>query len=232
MRRADRLFQIIQILRHCRLTTARHLAKRLEVSERTVYRDIRDLISSGVPIEGEAGVGYVLPRTFDVPPLMFTADEIEALVLGVRVVEAWADADLVRAARSLLEKVQAVLPAAADRPLDELPLFSVSFTASPEVAARVAALRGAVRDRRKTRFRYVRADGQESERTVRPLCLTLMMTTWLLTAWCETKRDFRNFRLDRMSYLEVLDEVFGEDEARSLEAFLRTLGDRCREEEA
>jgi len=106
MRRADRLFQIIQILRRRRLTTAAHLAEHLEISERTVYRDMRDLISSGVPIEGEAGLGYVL-RGFDLPPLMFTEEEIEALVLGARVVESWGDRGLVKGARDVLGATRA-----------------------------------------------------------------------------------------------------------------------------
>src|SRR3546814_14178197 len=107
MRRADRLFQIIQELRRRKLVTARQLAEALEVSERTIYRDIKDLAGSGVPIEGEAGVGYVLQRGYDLPPLMFTEEEIEALVLGARIIESWADAPLARAAAHLVAKAEA-----------------------------------------------------------------------------------------------------------------------------
>ena len=110
MRRADRLFQIIQFIRRHRLTTAAALAKALEVSERTVYRDIRDLVHSGVPIEGEAGVGYMLRKGFDLPPLMFTATEIEALVLGTRVVQSWADPALAKAAGAALDRIAISLP--------------------------------------------------------------------------------------------------------------------------
>ena len=124
MRRADRLFQIIQILRRRRVTTAAQLGSELEVSERTIYRDIRDLMSSGVSIRGEAGVGYALPRSFDFPPLMFTGDEIEALVLGVRMVQAWADVRLDRAAADVLAKVKTVLPAPLRRHLTNVPIFA------------------------------------------------------------------------------------------------------------
>src|SRR3546814_9884514 len=110
MRRADRLFQIVQELRRRKLVTARQLAESLEVSERTIYRDIKDLAASGVPIAGEAGVGYVLQRGYDLPPLMFTEEEIEALVLGARIIECWADAALAKAAADVVAKVEAVLP--------------------------------------------------------------------------------------------------------------------------
>jgi predicted DNA-binding transcriptional regulator YafY len=110
MRRADRLFEIIQLLRRMKLARARDLAEKLEVSERTIYRDVRDLMASGVPIEGEAGVGYVLRGGYDLPPLMFDKQEIEALVLGVRIVESWADAELAEAAGNVIAKVEAVIP--------------------------------------------------------------------------------------------------------------------------
>lgn len=127
VRRADRLFRIIQILRRRRVTTARRLAEELEVSARTVYRDVQDLVASGVPIEGEAGVGYVLRRGYDLPPLMFTEDEIEALVLGARIVGSWADAALARAAGDVLVKVDAVLPPRLKHRLIDSPLHSPIF---------------------------------------------------------------------------------------------------------
>jgi len=182
MRRADRLFLLVQLLRARRLTTAADLAARLQVSERTVYRDVRDLVASGVPIQGEAGVGYMLPPRFDLPPLMFTAEEVEALVLGARVVDEWADRGLAGAARSALAKIEAVLPDGTAARSDDLPLFSVSFTRSEEIRERLGLLRRAVYDHRKVRFAYRGADGEETVRTVRPLCLTLMMSVWLLTA--------------------------------------------------
>ena len=110
MRRADRLFEIIQFMRRQDLVRARDLSDALEVSERTIYRDIQDLITSGVPIEGEAGVGYVLKAGFDLPPLMFSEQEIEALVLGARIVQSWADPELAAAATDVIAKVEAVIP--------------------------------------------------------------------------------------------------------------------------
>src|ERR1700736_2952047 len=127
MRRADRLFRIVQLLRRRKLTTAKQLADELEVSERTVYRDVADLVGSGVPIRGEAGVGYALERGFDLPPLMFTEDELEALVLGARVVESWADASLAQAARQVLEKVEAVLPERLQDRVSRAALFAPGF---------------------------------------------------------------------------------------------------------
>ena len=144
MRRADRLFQIVQLLRRRRLTTAAQIAERLEVSERTVYRDIRDLSLSGVPVLGEAGVGYRLGRDFDLPPMMFTVDEIQALVLGARMVESWGDEELRRAARDVLTKVEAVLPPSKRHRVHDTALFSLSFKISPEVRANVGTLRKAI----------------------------------------------------------------------------------------
>ncbi len=137
MRRADRLFQIVQLLRRRRVTTAAQIAERLEVSERTVYRDIRDLSLSGVPVLGEAGVGYRLGRDFDLPPMMFSVDEIQALVLGARMVESWGDEELRRAARGVLTKVEAVLPPSKRHRVQDTALFSLSSRVSPEVRANV-----------------------------------------------------------------------------------------------
>ncbi len=220
MRRADRLFEIIQIMRRRRLTTAAYLAERLEVSERTIYRDLRHLSCSGVPIDGEAGLGYVL-RGFDLPPLMFSKEEIEALVLGARVVESWGDPGLVKAARSLLGKVEVVLPDELKGRLDTSPVFAVNFRPQPAVAADLSTLRHAIGERHPIRFAYRRADGTDSVREVRPLCVTFMAPVWMLSAWCELRQAFRNFRLDRMTELQTLDQTFEEEPGRSLADFLR-----------
>src|SRR2546429_1938300 len=124
MRRADRLFRIVRILRGGRLQTARMLAQKLEVSERTIYRDIGDLQASGMPIEGEAGVGYTLRRDLDLPPLMFTRDELTALVLGARLVRAWGGAASPVAAHPALQPIQAVLPADLRERLDSLLMYA------------------------------------------------------------------------------------------------------------
>ncbi len=144
MRRADRLFQVIQLLRRRNVATAAWLAQELEVSERTIYRDVRDLVLSGVPIEGEAGVGYLLRRGFDLPPLMFTDSEIEAMVLGARVVQSWGDAGLAKAAGDALASVESVLPERLQARLNGTPLFAPGFHVRTHVAEALTTLRGAI----------------------------------------------------------------------------------------
>ncbi len=223
MRRADRLFQIIQFIRGRRVTTAAELARALEVSERTVYRDVRDLVLSGVPIEGEAGVGYMLRRGFDLPPLMFTRDEVEALVLGTRVVNSWADSDLGCAAESALRRIAAVLPDdLKERALDSR-LFAPGFHVPSDVASRLGQLREALEQKRKAAMAYRDAADVLTERTVRPLALAFFGYTWMLTAWCELRQDFRNFRLDRMEALQLSDERFEDEAGKTWDDFMRLM---------
>lgn len=220
MRRADRLFQIVQLLRGGDVTTAAALAAELEVSERTLYRDIRDLIACGIPIEGEAGVGYVMRAGFDLPPLMFTADELEALVLGARMVEAWGDVALARRARAVLSKVKTVLPAKLEQRLDKVQLFAPGFHVPEPVRLNLEPLRRAIAEHRRVRLDYTRADGERSDRRVRPLGLFFWGRSWTLLAWCELRDDFRNFRPDRMAEVEVLAETFAPEAGKDLDAFL------------
>lgn len=222
MRKADRLFQIVQILRRRRLTTARHLAESLEISERTVYRDIRDLAASGVPIEGEAGVGYRL-RGFDLPPLMFNREEVEALVLGARIVQSWTDPELARAASEALSKIEAALPRDRSHLVDGTPLFAPADHWRVEIAVDLPTLRQAIRDSRKLRFRYTDAGGTQSERTVRPLGLSFYGPVWILAAWCELRQDFRAFRVDRIHELEVLPGSFPPEPGRTLQDFIAAM---------
>lgn len=224
MRRADRLFQIVQILRRRRLTTARHLAESLEISERTVYRDIRDLAASGVPIEGEAGVGYRL-RGFDLPPLMFNREEVEALVLGARIVQSWTDPELARAASEALSKIETALPRDRSHLVDGTPLFAPSDHWRVEIAVDLPTLRQAIRDSRKARFRYIDAGGAQSERTVRPLGLSFYGPVWILAAWCELRQDFRAFRVDRIRDLEVLPGSFPPEPGRTLQDFIAAMNE-------
>lgn len=230
MRRADRLFQIIQILRTRRtVITASRLAEELEVSERTVYRDISDLIVSGVPIEGEAGVGYVLRRGFDLPPLMFTREEIEALVIGIRLVSSWTDTQLARAARQALSKVEAVLPPALHTKLTNTHLYAPDIFIPTAMARAMAPIRVAIEHSRKLHFDYAREDGLHSERTVCPLALFYWGSAWTLGAWCELRTDFRNFRLDRIGALNLLDDNFGPEPGRTLEDFYRRMSEQTHE---
>jgi predicted DNA-binding transcriptional regulator YafY len=225
MRRADRLFRLVQLLRGGRVRTAAWLARELEVSPRTVYRDVLDLVASGVRLQGEAGVGYCLPRGFDLPPLMFDADELAALVLGVRMVQAWGDTTLARGARSALSKVEAVLPERLRPRLDGVGLF-VPLSLPREIRANVERFRRGVDGRRKLRFAYVDAQGRPTLRTVRPVCLAFWGTAWTASAWCELRRDFRNFRPDRMRDVELLDEAVPDEPGRDLPAFLRLMQER------
>ena len=219
MRRADRLFQVIQLLRRRHVITAAVIAQELEVSERTVYRDIADLIRSGVPIAGEAGVGYTLRRGFDLPPLMFTEEEIEALVLGTRVVSSWADEGLAKAAESALARIEAALPDSLKARLTGSRLFAPSFHVPQHVAAALSDLRRAIDDRRPTRLDYVDNDGARTERVVRPLGLFFWGNRWTLTAWCELRDDFRDFRLDRIQGMTMLEERFEPEPGKTIEDF-------------
>ena len=224
-RRADRLYQLIDILRGGRVVTARSLSKRLEVSERTVYRDVADLIGSGVPITGEAGVGYVLDDDFDLPPLMFDGDEVTALVLGARMATLYTDDGLAAAAKRVLDKVAAVLPARL-RPLVEEARLDARGSAETGATPHLSVLRSSIDRRYRIRLRYVALDGRESERTVRPLGLALFAPHWLLAAWCELRSGFRAFRVDRIDDLSVEPVSFPVEPGRELADFRRShMGD-------
>ena len=234
MRRADRLFRIVERLRRRRPAanersaagiTAAALAEELEVSPRTIYRDVQDLLASGVPIQGEAGIGYVMQRGFDLPPLMFTEDEIEALVLGARIVSSRADPALAGAARDLLAKVEAALPARISDRVSAAALFAPGRS-SRAADDRLGTLRGAVRARRKIDFDYRDKADQPTKRTVQPLGVFYWTDVWSLGAWCELREGFRNFRVDRMQDINVLADVFEPQPGRTLRDFFR----HCEEE--
>ncbi len=220
MRRADRLFEIIQLLRRHKLLRAQDLAEKLEVSDRTIYRDIRDLMATGVPIEGEAGVGYVLRKGYDLPPLMFRADEVEALTLGARIIESWADPELAEAAASALSKIEAVIPDSLRRRMTDMTLIAPEAHWSEPITIDAAEVRRAVRNRVKLRIDYRDADNKQSERVVRPLAIAFFGPVWLMVTWCELRRDFRNFRLDRIAAMTSMDETFRDEPGRSLRDYL------------
>jgi len=221
MRRADRLFQIIQILRRGRLTTARALAEELEVSAGTVYRAIAGLIGSGVPIEGAAGAGYLLRDGYDLPPLMFSQNELEALVLGARIVASWAHAELGRAAHDVLAKVETVLPPPLRSRLSKMPLLAPGDHAEAPRNVDLAALRRMIREQRKVDLDYRDRNDQVSRRRVWPLGLFFYGPVWLLAAWCELRQDFRMFRVDRMAEAGWLDLRFNPTPGRTLDDFGR-----------
>jgi predicted DNA-binding transcriptional regulator YafY len=225
MRRADRLFQIVQHLRGGRLVTARMLAEKLEVSERTVYRDVADLMSTGVPIDGEAGVGYILRSGFDLPPLMFTRDELAALTLGARFVKAWGGARLALAAEEALVKIEAVLPEKEKRAVAETNLFAAGFGLPDEVRQVVDRLELAIRERRRVHVVYDALDGESTERDLRPLGLYHWGKVWTLAAWCELRADFRNFRADRIATIADCGDNFRDEPGRTLRDFLRRMAE-------
>jgi predicted DNA-binding transcriptional regulator YafY len=222
MRRADRLFQLVQLVRGRRLATGEWLAARLEVSLRTVYRDIADLQAQGVPIDGEAGVGYRMRAGFDLPPLMFTTDEAKALVACVRLAQPRLDDALARSADDALSKVLAVLPVTARAAAESLALYAPPVgVIDAATRERLEALRGATEAKRKVRLRYRDLKDTPSERTVRPLGSFFWSAVWTLAAWCETRQDFRNFRVDRIERLQVLDEGFRDEAGKTLADFFR-----------
>ena len=209
MRRADRLLQIIQILRRHRApVSGGAIARELEVSLRTIYRDIETLMTDGVPIRGEAGVGYVLGDGYDLPPLMFKVDEIEAVVLGLEWAKRQGDAALVRAAEDAIAKIGVILPKAL-RPV----LFDSGLAVPPnykkiEDKIDVAEVRRAIRENRKLSFDYAREDGLASKRIIWPLAIAYFEAVRLVIAYCELRKNFRAFRTDRMASLIIDAEKY------------------------
>ena len=227
MRPADRLFQLVQLIRGRRLATAAWLAERLAVSLRTVYRDVADLQAQGVPIEGEAGVGYRMRAGFDLPPLMFTNDEAKALVAAVRVAQPRLDAALAAQAEGALSKVLAVLPAGARAAAESLALYAPPTGPDDATRARLETLRIAAEGRRKVFLHYRDLQDATSQRSVRPLGCFYWSTVWTLAAWCEVREDFRSFRVDRIERLDLLDERFRDEPGKTLPDLFRREEQRC-----
>ena len=225
MRRADRLFLIIHALRGRRTALpARGLAETLGVSLRTIYRDVADLQRSGVPIEGEAGVGYVLRKGADIPPLMFAADELEALVVGTRFVRAFGGERLGRAASAALLKINAVLPPELRERGRRTRIFAPELDNRIEASGTIDRLHAAIEARSVLRLEYRDKDDASTSREVEPLCLSFWGGTWTLGAWCRLRRDFRSFRPDRIVAFEPSGEIFEDDAKRGLDAYLRKVG--------
>ena len=221
MRRADRLFQLVQLIRGRRLTTADWLAARLEVSLRTVYRDVADLQRQGVPIEGEAGVGYRMRAGFDLPPLMFTTGQAKALVACVRLAQPRLDTALARDADDALSKILAVLPAAARAAAESLAVYAPAMVSDVATRERLRVLREAAESRHVVQIDYDSLQGVASQRRVRPLGVFYWDAVWTLAAWCEWRQDFRNFRVDRMRTLQPLSETFRDEPGKTLADLLR-----------
>jgi predicted DNA-binding transcriptional regulator YafY len=211
MRPSDRLFQIIQILRRSRRPlTAEAIATELETSKRTIYRDISALVGQRVPIRGEAGLGYVLEGGFDLPPLMLTADEIEAAALGARWVQSRADPALARAAEDLIAKLAAIVPERLrDLALDPASRTGPAWEPTPD-RIDVARVRSWIHDGRKITLGYKDEQGRETDRTVWPVAVGYFDSVRHLVAWCELRKDFRSFRTDRIRDAAFLDDRYPE----------------------
>ena len=231
MRRADRLFQIIQILRRSsRPVTALEIARELEVSPRTVYRDVADLIGQRVPIRGEAGFGYILDDAFDMPPLMLTPDEIEAAVLGAQWVVGHGDPGLARAARDLIAKITSVVPERL-RPFIAEPAIAAPQFRAPSAGPAADGIdlgltRAAIREGRKIRLCYRDQGGERSERVIWPVIVGFFEERRVLAAWCELREDFRHFRADRIESAEFLVDRHGHRPGLLRQRWKRHLAER------
>lgn len=221
MRRADRLFDIIQALRRANgPLTAAQLARQLEVTVRTVYRDIASLQASRVPIEGAAGLGYMLRQGFDLPPLMFTPDEIEAILVGARLIRRTGDPGLQAAAEAVLSKLSVTLPPHLKDHLDLAPVYVSPAGAVTPQQADINDIRMAIRERRKLRLSYVDVEGQATERVVLPLAIAYFVEATLLCGWCELRQGQRNFRLDRIQQMTLLNDSFVAEHPRLMAEWL------------
>ena len=220
MRRADRLFQIAQYLRGRRLTTAQQLADWLKVSVRTIYRDIQDLSLSGVPVEGEAGVGYRITHGYELPPLTFSPDELDALVAGMRMVQAWGGPQLAASGAAVLSKVAMALPKEKRNFVEATALFAPSFQVDKANGERLETIRQAIAQKRILSVDYVDADAKKTKRPIWPLALYFWGGTWLAAAWCEKREDFRSFRVDRFKKINV-GERYPDVKGRRLADFVR-----------
>lgn len=232
MHRAERLFQLTTLLRNRRtVLTAKQLSDHLRVSERTIYRDIQSLSLSGVPIEGEAGVGYRLSHRYQLPPLMFDREEVEALLLGARMVSSWGDTDMAIHANQAIQKILAVLPDHLRHSDETLPLLVPNMEEVQKYyTAHSQPMREAIRLRRCVIIDYVRADDAQSSRTIEPLGLIFWGKVWTLVAWCQLRTDYRTFRLDRIQSTVISDQGFETHDKKSLKHFLNLMKERCEQD--
>lgn len=209
MRRTERLFQIIQILRGSRApVTGRALADELEISLRTLYRDMAELIAQRVPVTGEAGTGYVLDQGYDMPPLMLTADELEAAALGAALVAQQADPSLARAARDLVSKLSDAIPPELRPIVLDAGSRPVAVRSRPDDSFDGALLRKAIRDRCKLVLAYKDRSGAATRRVIWPLLIAYLDGSRYIAAWCESRQGYRHFKTDRVQALSVLDEKY------------------------
>ncbi len=224
MRKAERLFQILTLMRGRRTAiTGQQLSEALEVSTRTIYRDINALMCSGVPIEGEAGVGYFLQAGYHLPPLMFSAEESLALLLGSKMVQAWTDPELAKAADSASTKILSVLPESLLTQVSNLPYEVPSFDGTLDNRVTHGVLRNACESHYKIIIHYSDKEGQLTRRCLWPLGLVFWGERWTLTAWCESRDDYRHFRLDRIKNIQTLDTHYPFHAERNLKHVMKLI---------
>ncbi len=220
MRRSDRLYELIAILRDGRLHRAQDLAARLGVSVRTIYRDMETLAASGVPVEGARGVGYRVTAAITLPPLNLTMIELEALHLGMQVVGEAGDEELKAAARSLSAKIDAVLPEESRAPGAGWGFATYPFADAAKGFRHMPMIRRAIRSRQKMRIRYPDTAGDETTRLIRPLKLDYWGRVWTVTCWCEMHGDFRLLRVDRISEAALAPELFVDEPGKTYADYL------------
>ena len=208
------------IMQEGKVRTARYIAEKLEVSERTIYRDIGDLIGSGIPIDGEAGVGYLLRDEYRLPPLMFNSEELKALALGALMVKAWSDRDLGSVATTAIRKIESILPENLKKEFELHEIVVPSFRLSERTSKNLATVRRAIAQRQKIEIDYLSLKGDETRRTVLPLLLYFWGDKWTLGGWCEMREDFRSFRVDLMQEIHALESHFETDGKISLQAYV------------
>ena len=218
MRRTDRLFDIIQLFRLGRLIKGQEIADTLEVSLRTIYRDIDTLVASGVPIEGERGLGYILREPIFLPPLTLTEGELAALQLGVGIVRKSGGTDLAKSAERLMAKIEAVLPTNR-RGANYLSAVEL-FPAGANDAPNLSSINVAVQTRQKLMITYVTLDDERSTRTIRPLHIEYWGRVWTLTCWCELRNDFRAFRIDRIGDCNISGDRFDDEPGKTYADYL------------
>jgi len=226
-RRADRLLLLLEKLRGRRISTADALAEDLEVSARTVYRDIDALIGAGVPVRGERGVGYTLDPGYYLPPLNLTQEEAETLALGAQILPSWSDAAVSAQAAAALAKIRAVLPAGGQTGIDQGFFWAPQWVRREPPAIDLMELKRAAQNRRVLEITYETLNGARSTRTVRPLSVSFFGPVWLLVAWCEAAEDFRCFRLDRIRAMTPAGRTFRDEAGKGLADFKRTKGEQA-----
>ena len=224
MRRADRLMKLVHYLRRMRrAVTAQRIAEDFDICQRTVYRDIHDFMNSGVPIYGEAGVGYVIDKKYHLPPVMFDPDELEAIALGIAMVRNWTDEAFAEKANSAYEKIQAALPETLLNDLQQLATYSMPSSAKIPWEVSFSEVRECIRQKQKIKFTYSDEKKKTTTRKVRPLSLIYFGPVWLLVAWCEKRKDFRNFRLDRMKELTKTGQYFRDEKGKTLQDYIDSM---------